>query len=276
MPSNKVRSVQARDETLAFVASLAPLLTLVSNPVAPGWIDIQDDPELDLTIVRFIQLHPQLTYNDIQSPGFNLTIHNNTECYKTLVLFPGHYSLTYRAESYLDVTDCTAHMRRDLDPLAAFLQVEEDSRSSGAYWAFSGTCLMHDRESALTCDEMLACALRFFYSATNAELGDVPALLGSSAFMASSSFTASASSSTAGTSGKSHGAPASGTASATASSTTASTASMLAALATRSAAQSLLDSTEQTAAGDASADATKPLAVSVAGIKTVDNIDDLF
>jgi hypothetical protein len=152
-----------------------------------GWIDIQDDNELDLTIVRFTQLHPHLTEHDVHSPGFLLTIHNNTECFKTLILFPGHYSLLYRAESYFDCIDCSAHLRRNLDPLAALLQVEEEKRESQAFWITDGTKLAHDNESNLTCDEILAWVVRYFYCATNLEMSDDLFLAQSSAVFSSSS-----------------------------------------------------------------------------------------
>lgn len=102
-------------------------LTATEELINRGLVTIEEQPELDLAIVRLPEESPQ--------PVHPFALHNRTICSRMLLLRGRHAELKYRYESWVQFASRKPAPRVDLSELANELNRQE---SIGGRWAFDG------------------------------------------------------------------------------------------------------------------------------------------
>ncbi|HZU79063.1 MAG TPA: DUF6687 family protein [Acidimicrobiales bacterium] len=101
-----------------------------------GGLAIEEDPALDLAVVRVAEDHPDLARSAwAGSPAHPAVVHSATRCLRVATVLGRHFDVRYRYESWVRLGSARPRPRVDLSMLAARLGgLEED----GGQWHFDG------------------------------------------------------------------------------------------------------------------------------------------
>lgn len=159
-----------------------------------GAITMQEYPDVSLCVIRVSEDlrtdadRARARRNDL--PCHPMTINNNTECDRILIMEGANYILTYRYESWVQYISAPPMPRVDLSPLADSLS---DNEPDGHTWAFSGVAEIspvlqvqdsdgNPVESAIPADDLIDRVVDFLEGAEEAwdpydRPGEAPGML---------------------------------------------------------------------------------------------------
>jgi hypothetical protein len=114
--------------------------------IADGDVTIEEDPALDLAVVRIPEdwfSRPVHRFTQLNHEACHpMAINNATRCNRILTVQGQRYAFLYRYESWVQYITAPPAPRIDLEPLAATLSAEQPD---GAEWKFDGVSALTPR-----------------------------------------------------------------------------------------------------------------------------------
>ncbi|MBW2232035.1 MAG: hypothetical protein JRH17_16765 [Deltaproteobacteria bacterium] len=144
--------------------------------IAEGAVTIEEDPALDLAVVRIPadwSSRPVHRFTQLNQEACHpMAIHNATRCNRVLTIHGRRYTFLYRYESWVQYISAPPPPRVDLGPLAAALSREEPG---GAKWHFDGVSELTPRLTLHGAGESVLAPERFHAALTEALATGKPA-----------------------------------------------------------------------------------------------------